>query len=159
MNKVEQRITRLEMQNRMMMALLIVFAAVGLLAFTGDDDVVTAHSFELVSADGDQRASLTLENDNPVFALNDENGVARVKLFQQPDMNGMYVLDEESTPRIGIAQFSHGGGGLALHGPQSQGAAVLYLKGEGSLRFFDADGNVTTRVPSLGGEEAKEATQ
>ncbi len=32
------------------------------------------------------------------------------------------------TTRVGVAQFAHGGGGVALYGPDSKVAAVLYLK-------------------------------
>lgn len=141
-------IARLELQNRLLVVLLIVFAAIGLTAMMHNDKVVRAHAFELVTADGALRAALRFEEGNPVFTLNDTAGVERLKLFYEPDATGIYVLDEESTPRIGIAQFSHGGGGVALHGPQSKGAAVLYLKGEGSLRFFDVDGKVSMQVPA-----------
>jgi hypothetical protein len=144
----ERRIARLERRNRIYQALLLAAAAIGLMAVTTNDGTLRARSFELVSEDGSIRASLGLHEGNPVFMLNDENGVERLKLFYEPDATGIYVLDEESTPRIGIAQFSHGGGGVALHGPQSKGAAVLYLRETGSLRFFDTDGEVTTQVPS-----------
>lgn len=143
----ELRIARLELRNRIYQTLLLALATVGLMALTTDDGSLRARSFELVSEDGSLRASLRLHEGHPAFMLNDENGVQRLKLFYEPDATGIYVLDAESTPRIGIAQFSHGGGGVALHGPKSKGAAVLYLRDKGSLRFFDADGEVTTQVP------------
>lgn len=144
----ERRIARLEFRNRIYQALLLVLTAVGLMALTTDNGSLRARSFELVSEDGSIRAAIRFDAGNPVFMINDENGVERIKLFYEPDATGIYVLDAESTPRIGIAQFSHGGGGVALHGPKSKGAAVLYLRDKGSLRFFDADGEVTTEVPS-----------
>ena len=49
--------------------------------------------------------------------------------------------------RVGVAQFSHGGGGFALHGPGTRGAAVLYLRGDGSLTQYDTTGVVTARWP------------
>lgn len=49
--------------------------------------------------------------------------------------------------RLGAAQFAHGGGGYALHGPGGRGAAVLYLSGDGSLTIYDAEGGVTARFP------------
>jgi hypothetical protein len=70
----------------------------------------------------------------------------RVALLHEADTDGLFVMDAEGTTRIGVAQFSHGGGGFALHGPESKGAAVLYLKGDGSLRFFDQEGAVTNQV-------------
>ena len=42
--------------------------------------------------------------------------------------------------------FAHGGGVVALHGQDSKGAAVLYLKDEGSLRFFESEGGITNQV-------------
>ena len=146
-HSIDQRLARLESRNRAYLAFLVVVLAAGLLAMNSENATVRAHAFELVSEDGSTRATIRFEEGNPVFALNDENGIERLRLFSEPDATGLYVLDEEHTPRIGIAQFSHGGGGIALHGPQSKGAAVLYLKGEGSLRFFNADGAVTTQVP------------
>ncbi len=44
-----------------------------------------------------------------------------------------------------MAQFAHGGG-VALRGPDSKGAAVLYFKDQGSLRSFDSEGQVTNQV-------------
>ena len=46
-----------------------------------------------------------------------------------------------------MAQFAHGGGGVALHGPRDKGAAVLYYKGAGSLTMYDEAGKVVARVP------------
>jgi hypothetical protein len=60
----------------------------------------------------------------------------------------LYVHDDAGDVRVGVAQFAHGGGGFALHGPQGRGAAVLYLKGDGSLTFYDVAGAVTARFPS-----------
>lgn len=78
--------------------------------------------------------------------LKDRNGVNRASLFHADDGTGLYIMDEGGVTRIGIAQFAHGGGGVALHGPESKGATVLYYKNDGSLRFFDAQGVVTNQV-------------
>ena len=51
----------------------------------------------------------------------------------------------------GVARFAHGGGGVALHGAESRGAAVLFLKdGAGSLTFYDESGETRQRVPDPG---------
>jgi len=50
---------------------------------------------------------------------------------------------------IGLSQFAHGGGGLALHGENSKGASVLYHKGSGSLSFYDMEGNVKLKLPEM----------
>lgn len=87
-----------------------------------------------------------LPHGSPGLYLKDSNGVKRAALFHADDATGPYIMDADGVTRIGIAQFAHGGGGVALHGPESKGAAVLYLKDEGSLRFFDSEGVVTHQV-------------
>jgi len=59
----------------------------------------------------------------------------------------LYVRDASDQVRIGVAQFAHGGGGVALHGAAAKGAAVLYFKEQGSLTFYDSEGNVIARSP------------
>ena len=86
---IERRIARLERRSRIYQALLFVIAAVGLMAVTTDDGSVRARSFELVSEDGSVRASLGLHEGNPLFMLNDENGVERLNLFYEPDATGI----------------------------------------------------------------------
>jgi hypothetical protein len=56
--------------------------------------------------------------------------------------NGFLVL---ALLAVGGTLFAHGGGGFALHGPEAKGAAVLYLKGDGNLTFFGAEGEVQAR--------------
>jgi len=100
-----------------------------------------------VDEGGSVRAALFLEDGAPVFQLADARGEARLRLFDAQDATGMTIMDGQGTTRIGVAQFSHGGGGVALHGPDSRGAVVLYLKEQGSLRIFDEDGAVTFQLP------------
>lgn len=111
-----------------------------------ETNVVRAQSLQLVSADGKVLAELAAADGNPGLYLKDSNGVKRAALFHADDATGLYIMDADGVTRIGIAQFAHGGGGVALHGPDSKGAAVLYLKDEGSLRFFDSEGVVTHQV-------------
>jgi hypothetical protein len=59
--------------------------------------------------------------------LLDENATPRVSVFHADDADGLYIDDAGGVTRIGVAQFEHGGGGVALHGPDSRGAAVLYF--------------------------------
>jgi len=161
-DRLERRTAQLERTVRALL-LTIGAGAVGLvLTAATKPDVVRAHAFELLSEDGAVRAELTIRDGEPGLYLKDPSGTDRVAIFHRIDASGIYVLDAEGVTRIGVAQFAHGGGGVALHGPGSKGAAVLYLKGTGSLRFFDADGTVTNQVlgsrpaeaESRGGEPA-----
>lgn len=59
----------------------------------------------------------------------------------------MLLWDDEGQIRVGVAQFAHGGGGVAMHGPHGKGSTALYHKGEGTLTFYDRNGKVTKRMP------------
>jgi hypothetical protein len=69
---------------------------------------------------------------------------------EKPSLNERISRLERSN-RILVAAL----GGVALHGPEGKGTAVLYLKGEGSLRFFGAAGNVTDQFPAPAAEFAE----
>ena len=58
----------------------------------------------------------------------------------------METKEAGGTTRVGIAQFAHGGGGVALHGEQSRGALVMYYKDSGSVRFFGQNGDVLREI-------------
>ncbi len=77
----------------------------------------------------------------------DANGLVRIDLWHDSTGTGMFIKDTTGQARVGAAQFSHGGGGYALHGPAGKGGAVLYLKGRGTLTMFDSAGTVTARFP------------
>lgn len=124
---MDKRVLNLERINRLMVSAICGSALFFLLGAAAEPGPVRAQAFQLVDADGNVRAELTTNN----------------------EATGLFVHDDSGTVRIGIAHFAHGGSGVALHGPDSRGAAVLYLKGEGSLRFFDAEGNVTDQVPAI----------
>jgi hypothetical protein len=143
---VEDRLNQLATWNK----LLLVIIVVGLLAFMlsqkPEPGALRAASIQLVDNRGDVLAELAVRDGNPGLYLDDEAGQTRAALFHAPDGTGFYIMDSDGVTRVGIAQFAHGGGGVALHGERSRGAAVLYFKEEGSLRFFDADGRVTNEV-------------
>ncbi len=144
---LEKRTARLE---ALVGVLLLVVLAGGVALLSGaaaGTDTLRAASFQLLGSDGMVRAELASRDGNPGLYLKDESGADRLAIFHEPDTSGLYVMDPEGVTRIGVAQFGHGGGGVALHGPNSKGAAVLYLKDRGSLRFFDAEGKVSYEVP------------
>ena len=150
MNEVTEElrasIRRLQAWNAVLLCSVIVLFAIAINAYLTETDLVRTQAVQLVSADGNVLAELSTIDGNPGLYLKDRNGVNRASLFHADDGTGLYIMDEDGVTRIGIAQFAHGGGGVALHGPESKGAAVLYYKNDGSLRFFDAQGAVTNQV-------------
>ena len=149
--ELEQRVARLERTTRVLSVILLgVVGFAGARAVTAareDVETVRAGRFELIDATGTVRGELTMGDKGPALLLHDEQGRERVFLGHTDEDTALYIKDEAGTTRVGVAQFAHGGGGFALHGPDSKGAAVLYLKGSGSLRFFGADGETTLRIP------------
>ncbi len=143
---MESRIDAAERRSRILgvtVAGLVLFAVI-----TAADraDVLRASGFQLIGGNGDVRAELAFRDGHPGLFIKDEEGHDRLLATHDLGGTGLYVNDEHGTTRIGVAQFAHGGGGVALHGPDSKGAAVLYFKGQGSLRCFDSEGQVTNQV-------------
>lgn len=144
---LEKRVQRIERINRVLLAGLgCTFVVLVLVAAGRSGDPVRAPAFEIIDGNGKVRGELGLRDGNPGLFLKDESGVDRLLAVHEPDGTGLQINDTSGTTRIGVVQFAHGGGGVALHGPDSRGAAVLYFKNEGSLRFFDLEGNVTRQV-------------
>lgn len=144
--EMREYVRRLQQQNRLLLVCAVVLAVFLLLGAARSPTIVRANAFELTDASGRVRAELAIRDGAAGLFVMDDGGGERVRLWHGADATGLYIVDDTGTTRIGVAQFAHGGGGVALHGPGSAGAAVLYLKGDGSLRFFDADGNVTNAV-------------
>lgn len=88
-----------------------------------------------------------MTDEGPGLYLLDANGIARASLVHNEAETALYLRDTEDQVRIGVAQFAHGGGGVALHGAGARGAAVLYFKDEGSLTFYDPEGDIIWRSP------------
>ena len=128
---LDKRVRRLERLVRMLAVAIVVLAGLLLLAtlpVTRAPDLVQARRVQLV----------------------DDAGRVRMDLRHDSTETGVFILDEAGDTRIGVAQFAHGGGGVALHGPEMKGAAVLYLKGGGTLSVYDSSGTLTARFPSEG---------
>ena len=152
----EARIGRLETRFRL---LFISVLALPLAAVTGWTalrpnvaEPVRAEAFELVDDAGQVWAVLRLADAGPELILYDSAGVARVSLGHSAEETGLFLRDASGDIRVGVAQFAHGGGGIAIHGPEARGAAVLYRSGgedgQGSLTFYATDGAVISRTPS-----------
>ena len=129
-----------------LLALMVVSTVAWLLLATPAHQKLRTEALELVTPNGDIVAHLESKDGYPVFVLQDESGVERVRLFHDTEGSGLYISDESATTRIGIAQFAHGGGGVALHGADSKGALVMYFKNNGSLRFFNHEGEVIREI-------------
>jgi len=146
---IERRLARLETLIRVLIvAALLGLGLGGLVAAAGPEEV-RASSIKLVDSRGKVVAELAIRSDQAGLYVMDQDGKTRAALFHSADATGLYIKDNEEVTRVGIAQFAHGGGGVALHGPESKGATVLYFKESGSLRFFDEAGNVTNAVTAI----------
>jgi len=144
---IEKKIVRLQI---MLWSLTLLFAAI--LAWLllaprtpGTPGTLRAEAFELVD-DGRVVAVLETRDGNPRLAFRDSDGVERVQLFHDEETTGLYLADARGTTRVGVAQFAHGGGGVALHGEDSRGALVMYYKGSGSVSFFGQNGDVLREI-------------
>lgn len=149
---VEQRLAALERKSRRALFLTLTLLSAVLIAWVSapqaTPEVLSAQSFELVDADGNVWAELSLQDGGPALTLYDGESTARVSLGHSDDETALFIRDEKGETRVGAAQFAHGGGGFALHGPKGEGAAVLYLKGDGNLTFYDVNGEATSRIPA-----------
>jgi len=141
----EKKIAQLQI---MLWCLALVIAAIlaWLLLAPAADGALRAEAFELVDDDGHVIAVLESDNGYPRLSFRDADGIERIQLFHDAEATGLYLADGGGTTRIGIAQFAHGGGGVALHGEDSRGALVMYLKKSGSIRFFGQDGDVLREI-------------
>lgn len=150
---LEKRIKRLEWWNR-----FLLLSAVALLGFGFTDQVVPAKArtekviraerLEIMGPQGEPAAVLGFDDEGATgLFINDPGGSMRVALTHDSSGSALFLRDSQGVIRVGVAQFAHGGGGVALHGPGSKGAAVLYFKESGSLTFYDVGGNPTLRVP------------
>ena len=149
---LENRVRKLERANRVLVLLVVALALVFLFggaAADGGSGPLQAQRIELVDAEGLVRAALgtDAEGSSGLFVY-DPAGAVRLSLTHDADQSALFIRDAEGTVRVGVAQFAHGGGGVALHGAGAKGAAVLYHKENGSLSFYDTAGNVTARVPA-----------
>lgn len=130
-DRLERRVARLERSNRILAVGLVLVLAGALAASTSEQvaDEIRVRRIQVV--DADDRVRIDLRHDD--------------------EETGMFILDDDGDTRLGAAQFAHGGGGYALHGPGGRGAAVLYLRGEGSLTMYEPDGTVEARFPAADG--------
>lgn len=149
-SQLELRVATLERRSRALTgALAALMALVGLSALVPQEGApaqVRARCFSLVDEEGRARAELSLQEGTVGLFLRDTEERDRAMLVHDAEQSALYLLDEEGTIRVGSAQYAHGGGGHALHGPGSKGATVLYQKDGGSLTFYGEDGEALERI-------------
>lgn len=156
LDSLESRVANLRRINR---SLVVALCAIGTLATVGltttatrSPEVLRAKRIQMVDDNERVRAELGIDEQGSagLFVL-DGGGLIRATLVHDEVQTAMYLMDEAGVVRLGAAQFSHGGGGIAMHGPELKGAAVLMLKDSiGSLTFYDKDGEVVLRTPDSG---------
>ncbi len=150
---LEQRLLRVERWNRFLAAALVLLITAiltfgsGLSATDAEQKSISASAFQLIDSNGKVVAALKVGVQGPGLFILDPQGRNRIALTHEPAQSGLFILDEAGDSRIGIVQFAHRGGDVALHGPETRGAAVLYYKNDGSLSFYDTDGKVIDRYP------------
>lgn len=150
-NKFEKRLKRLERQNRLQMLVILGFFALliyGSIPVGEENTTIRCQRLEVLDENNQLVAALGIDADGSRgLFIHDPNDHLRLAAVQDPNQSAFYIFDTTGTVRIGIAQFAHGGGGIALHGENSKGAAVLYYKDGGSLSFYDTEGKITSRIP------------
>ena len=146
---IEARLARLERWNRFL-ALAVALILGGAVAWKPlGQETLRTRRLEVVDASGRVRVEVAATDKGTALTVLDTAGVPRATLSDDEDGTALYLRDGEGVTRVGVAQFAHGGGGFALHGPGAKGAAVLYLKGDGSLTFYDEGGQVRARFPGM----------
>jgi hypothetical protein len=150
--QLRSSVRQLWVWNAILTGLVLVLGAVSITGLVSEKKSLRTQAVHLISPEGRVLAELAARDGFPGLYLKDEAGLDRAALFHDDDGTGLYVMDSDGVTRIGIAQFAHGGGGVALHGKDSKGAVVLYFKTEGSLRIFDMEGKVTNQVSAQGAQ-------
>jgi len=150
--ELTQRLRRRERLNLFLAATVVVLTSAALAgnvsgSSPAQDKAPSASAFHLVDDERNVLAALAPSRDGAELVIRNQRGGARLKLSVDPDKAGLFVMDESGDTRIGVAQFAHGGGGVALHSPETKGTAVLYYEERGSLAFYAEDGALLARVP------------
>ncbi len=153
---VQVRIDRLSREiyfHRLALTGMVLVCSMTLLTAAGQsttDDPVTAKSFQLIDDAGGLRAELKTEDGHPALYMFDADAKQRIALWTDDNATGLYLKDASETTRVGAALFAQGGG-FALHGPESRGAAVMtFMDGKREIRFYNDEGEVSERFPETG---------
>ncbi len=149
MKSTRARLEMLERQNRWLTIIAGATIVMLLIAAIGGPVVIRATSIKKADETDNVRTELTLKNDAVGRYIKEEHGKDRLQAIHNTEDAGLYLRNDQKTTRTGIAQFAHG---VALHRVKPEGAAVLNLKDEGRLRFFDNDGILTNEIVASASE-------
>jgi hypothetical protein len=111
---IEARLARVERTNRWLVG--VAAGSVALLLAAGasrEEATVRARAFVVVDEAGRPRAELAVRDGHPALLLRDASGVERLLATDDADGTRVYLNDGDGTTRVGLAQFAHGGGGVA----------------------------------------------
>lgn len=146
-----EEITRLEVENRWLRRVLVLFVCV-LCAFVFLGAAhwsreVVAERFVLVDGKGNPKVTLSAGPWGPVLAFLGDNGRARIVLVSGEDMAGIAFCDPQGVPRMGIALVG-GIAGIAFGDPKGilrMGMALT--EKDPVIGFYDAQGNLIRQLP------------
>ncbi len=153
----EERLTRLERNNRRLtLALVLTGLAATLMAtagMAGADAVpkqMRAGSFAVVDDNGKERVGLAVTKDGqPYLALQDDNGKNRVGLAVKKDGNpGLVLNDKKGNEGVGLV-VTKDGPGLVFRDENGKDLVALGIKkvGQPVLTLFDENGKVLRELP------------
>jgi hypothetical protein len=151
--ELDSKIKRLERNNFYLMAIIAISLTMAVVNYFYSSKSISSESIQLVNQQGKVIAGISSTNGETGFYILDNESKKRLSLFYSEQATGLYIKDSTEATRIGIAQFSHGGGGVALHGENSEGATVMYHKKNGRLSFYDQQGVVTNEVSADGSKQ------
>jgi len=154
MMDLESRLDRLERENRCFRRLgLTALVFVGLILSLGQarrqqPEVIHAAKFVLVDKDGQQRATLAMENDGPAFVLEDTSGrgVVRLQVPKIPDKPSLYLSDPRQSARVELAMTMNG---PVMHFSDKTGTRVRLAANELNAplaAIYDAEGEALFKV-------------
>jgi len=132
---LEIRIEKLERENRHIKRLgLTALVVTGLIISIGQarpqqPDVIRATKFVLVDENGQQRATLGIENGGPALVLEDTNGrgVVQLQVPKIPDKPSLYLSDPRESARVELAMTMNG---PVLHFTDKTGTRVRLAANE-----------------------------
>jgi len=112
---------------------------------------VVAEQFVLVDSNGEQRATLALDDGAPALALSDASGRARAAIRLGVDGAPSVVLyDTSGRRRLEVALKSDGATGLGLYDEAGEGRAELVVSGSGapSVSLYGPNGKRLAKLPT-----------